>query len=219
MIERYKNLLQEKNLCWRICISLVLLVLSLFLNYFAGIYATESASNPVTDIILSNIPVFDVDLVFVYGSILFWIAVSILLLANPHRVPFSLKSVSLFIVIRSFFITLTHIGPFPTSIASPSNFILNKLTFGGDLFFSGHTGLPFLMALIFWNHPRLRYTFIAASLIFGTSAILGHYHYSIDVFAAYFITYSIFHIARTMFRSDLRLFESTSGVQVCGVKE
>jgi membrane-associated phospholipid phosphatase len=96
---------------------------------------------------------------------------------------------------------------------------LNKLTFGGDLFFSGHTGLPFLMALIFWNHPRLRYTFIAASLIFGTSAILGHYHYSIDVFAAYFITYSIFHIARTMFRSDLRLFESTSGVQVCGVKE
>ena len=79
---------------------------------------------------------------------------------------------------------------------------LNKFTFGGDLFFSGHTGLPFLMALIFWNNKYLRYSFFALSFIFAATVLLGHLHYSIDVLAAFFITYTIFHIAIFIFKKD-----------------
>jgi hypothetical protein len=187
-------------------VGFLFLILSLCANYIAGTYATERASNAVTDIILSNIPVFDVDTIFVYGPILLWIGIALLLFSEPKWLPFSLKSISIFILIRSFFISLTHIGPFPSQIAIDSNFFLNKTAFGGDLFFSGHTGIPFLMALLFWSYPRLRVTFFLASLIFGVSVILGHLHYSIDVFSAYFITYGIYHICQIIFPKDFTLF-------------
>lgn len=79
---------------------------------------------------------------------------------------------------------------------------------GNDLFFSGHTALPFLMALIFWQNVKLRWAFILLSLFFGSAALLGHLHYSIDVFAAFFITYGIFHIALKIFPDEYALLRS-----------
>lgn len=207
IFKKYQQYYREDGFISSVIIGVLFLALSLLINYFSGQYATNRASNSVTDIILSNIPVFNVGIIFIQGSIIFWISTCMLLMSEPKWLPFSLKSISLFILIRSFFITLTHIGPFPTQIELQSNFILDKVAFGGDLFFSGHTGLPFLLALIFWQNLRLRIIFIALSLIFGASVILGHIHYSIDVFSAFFITYSIYRICRVIFPKDLKLFE------------
>src|SRR6185369_14771748 len=149
-------------------LSFGLLGLAFVINYFAGLYATERASSPVTDIILSNIRVYDVDGIFAYGAIAFWICIAFVLLADLRLSPFALKSVSLFTLIRSFFVSLTHIGPFQPDFAVRSVQVVNKVTFGGDLFFSGHTGLPFLMALVFWENKRLRYFCLASSLFFAT---------------------------------------------------
>jgi hypothetical protein len=77
---------------------------------------------------------------------------------------------------------------------------------GDDLFFSGHTGFPYLMALIFWNTKPLRWLFLAASIFFGGAVLLGHLHYSIDVFSAFFITYGIFNIAIRLFKNDFNFF-------------
>jgi hypothetical protein len=55
--------------------------------------------------------------------------------------------------------------------------LVNKFSFGGDLFFSGHTGLPFLMALLFWENLRLRVLFIASSVFFGIIVLMGHILY------------------------------------------
>jgi membrane-associated phospholipid phosphatase len=66
--------------------------------------------------------------------------------------------------------------------------------------------MPFLMALAFWRNKILRNLFLATSGIFGASALLGHYHYSIDVFAAFFITYAIFHISKWLFAKDYKMF-------------
>lgn len=211
--EIYKINLRDRKFIASLLLGLCLLAVSLFINYYAGIYATEKASNSVTDIFLSNIPVFDVDGVFVYGALIFWIWILLLILKDIRLAPFITRSVAIFVIIRSFFITLTHLGPFPEQSVIVSNFILNRLTFGGDLFFSGHTGLPFLMALLFWRNTNLRYTFLFASIVFGVSVILGHYHYSIDVFAAYFITYSIFHITQYVFPEDYRVFKSVPMVR------
>lgn len=190
-------------------ISVFLLAVSFVINYLAGSYATQKAGNSVEDLILDRIPRMDMTLIFVYGPTLFWIFVGALLLHKPQRIPFTLKSIALFISIRSIFITLTHLGPAFEYSPGGENFgekLLNLFTFGGDLFFSGHTGLPFLMALAFWQRPILRIIFFAASVIFGAGVLLGHLHYSIDVFAAFFITYAIFHMAEFLFKKNRELF-------------
>jgi hypothetical protein len=186
--------------------SIILLSISLVANYYAGNYATVKASSSVTDLILDNIPVFDVDGIFIYGAMLLWVFLVAVLLKYPHKSPFTLYCVSLFVLIRSVFISLTHLGPFPTHMVMAQVSLFDKLTFGGDLFFSGHTGLPYLLALIFWDHKIIRWVFLISSVLFAVVVLLAHVHYSIDVFAAYFITYSIFHLAQFFFKKHKHLF-------------
>lgn len=205
--DRYVETFKQKGFGWCFVISILVLVISLFVNYYASAYATESISNPVTDIILSNIRAFDVDAIFIYGPFVFWICVGLFLLVNPNKVPFTLKSVTLFILIRAAFISLTHIGPFPTNmILDTGPNLIKYFTLGGDLFFSAHTGLPFLLALVYWKSELLRVLFIVTSIFFGVIVLLGHFHYSIDVAAAFFITYSIYKIARYIFQKDYIYF-------------
>ncbi|MCL5009147.1 MAG: hypothetical protein M1400_02270, partial [Patescibacteria group bacterium] len=55
----------------------------------------------------------------------------------------------------------------------------------------------------------LRYVFLAASVVFGAAVLLGHLHYSIDVFSAFFITYGIYRIAVKIFPADSKLFDGS----------
>ncbi len=206
IINKHKSCWSQKSFLFSALLAFLLLASSLVLNYAAGNYATKSASNGVTDIILDNLPVMDVDGILIYGSILFGFFMVILLIREPKQIPFIVKSSALFYFIRAIFISLTHLGPIFQQAPLVSNILSRNLIFGSDYFFSGHTGLPFLMALSFWSNKYLRNLFLATSFIFGASALAGHYHYSIDVFAAFFITYGIFHIAQWLFKKDYELF-------------
>jgi hypothetical protein len=193
--------------------ALAAFIVAIAVNNYATGYATLRASNSVTDIVLSNIPVFDVDGYFVYGAVLLIAFIVVVLLANPKQIPFTLYSLALFFLIRAIFISLTHVGPFPThtpiQFTSNVGIFFSKIFFGGDdLFFSAHTGVPFLMALVFWREPVLRYIFLAWSVFFGTIVLLGHIHYSIDVASAYFISFGIYHITMWLFSKEHRLFLS-----------
>ncbi len=194
---------RSKDFLYSVAVSLFLLFLSFFANYFAGTYANMRQSNSVSDILLDNLPVFDVDAIFLDGFFLFWVVVTAIILYRPKTIPFVVKSIALFILVRSVFITLTHIAEFPLRAPVSSDGLISSLfTFGGDLFFSAHTGLPFLMALVYWKIKNLRFFFLIASIFFATIVILGHLHYSIDVFSAFFITDSIFRIAKKFFKKD-----------------
>ncbi len=201
------NYLYNRKFLLSFFFSILFLLFSLIVNYFLGQFATEKASNPVTDLILSNIPVFDIDGIFIYGPLIFWLISFFFFISRPHTILFTIKSISIFILIRSCFMSLTHLGPFPLEIPITSSIFINKFSFSGDLFFSGHTGLPFLLALIFWRNKPWRYFFIISSIFFGIVVLLGHLHYSIDVLSAFFITYTIYHIAKTFFKKDLKLFK------------
>lgn len=179
----------------------LLFLASVYVTHVASKYAEINASSHVEDIILSNTPVYDFELIFVHGAIMLTLFVVALCFRFRTVAPFLLKSVSLFIIIRAIFVSLTHIGPYPTKLDLESR-LLDFITSGNDLFFSGHTGLPFLIALIFWNHLYVRVLFLASSVVFGAIVLLSHLHYSIDVFSAFFITYSIYHIAIKLFKRD-----------------
>ena len=185
--------------------AIILFIGSVYATHFASKFAEIHAGGYVGDVILSNTRVYNFELVFVEGAILLSLFVITLCLRFRKTAPFLIKSVSLFIFIRSIFVSLTHIGPFPTKLVLESR-ALDFITSGNDLFFSGHTGLPFLIALIFWNHVYIRSIFLAASVVLGATALLSHLHYSIDVFAAFFITYSIYHIAIKLFKKDYEFF-------------
>lgn len=204
--ERYRKSGADPVFRLSTMIAVVALSISTVINYYAGTYATEQASNSVTDIVLSNIPVFNVDAIFIYGSFFLIVFILSLLVVQPKYIPFTLHSLTLFILTRALFISLTHIGPFPSQAILELGTISSKFIFGGDLFFSGHTGIPFLMALVFWRQKHLRYLFIVWSVGFGITSLLGHLHYTIDVLSAFFITYTIFHIAEVMFKKERELF-------------
>lgn len=212
MKKSYSIYFKDKKFIISFLTGVFLLGISIFIQYFAINYATRIASEPVTDIILSNTRVYDVDLIFVYGAIFMGFVMLFIGVVRPRYFPFALKSIAVFVVIRSFFIILTHVSPYYPHVAISTVYFgkyLNNIFTGNDLFFSGHTGLPFLMALMFWDDKTLRYVFLSFSIIFAVVVLLGHLHYSIDVAAAFFITYTIFHICKFIFKKDWKLFYAT----------
>ncbi|MCF7843553.1 sphingomyelin synthase family protein [Candidatus Gracilibacteria bacterium] len=185
--------------------AIIVFIFSVYVTHHASLYAEVKASNHVDDIILSNTRVYNFEFLFVYVAIALGLFTIALCLRFRKTAPFLIKTVSLFIIIRSMFVSMTHLGPFPLKLELESK-LLNFITSGNDLFFSGHTGLPFLIALIFWRHLYIRVLFLTASVTLGISALLAHLHYTIDVFAAFFITYSIYHIAVKLFKKDFDFF-------------
>jgi hypothetical protein len=206
----YKKYFTDKNFLISFFSGLVLLAISLIVQFFISGYVGRSSSSYVTDIILSNTRVYDVDAIFVWGSIVLTIFAVLVVLKRANWIPFTMKSIALFTLIRSVFVSITHISPFPTHIVISSVFfnkeVFNGILTGNDLFFSGHTGVPFLLALIFWENKTLRVIFLGFSLLFAVVVLLGHLHYSIDVLSAFFITYAIFDICKFFFKKDWQMF-------------
>lgn len=209
--KEYHTYFKNRRFALSVSHSLALLLVSLVAIFYSINYANLRASNPVTDIFLSNTKVYDVDGFFVFGAVIMVLIITALILSKPKYIPFATQNIALFYLIRSAFISLTHIAPYPNQVSISSNFLTNSRYLGSfftgdDLFFSGHVGLPFLMALIFWEYKHIRYFFLGLSVFFAIVVLLGHIHYSIDVLSAYFITYAIFHIGKFAFRKNHKIF-------------
>ena len=157
---------------------------------------------------LSRVGPFNVRFLFIYGTFTAFAITAGLLAWRPNRLPFALKAMALFLLVRAVFVALTHMAPSPIDPQNPAPFF-NSIFYGGDLFFSGHTGLPFLAALAFWHIPQWRMFYLALTAFFGAIVLLGHYHYSIDVLAALFITHGVFQISCWLFGRDYALFRSS----------
>lgn len=204
--ERYKHVLNHTPSILALLEAFLIFIVSLVINYFASQYAFVRKGLPATDILLDNLPVVNMENAFVIGTWIFVIFMIGVLLFHPKKIPFALKTMALFIVVRSAFVTMTHIGPSPlNTLTSPSE-IGRAFTSGADLFFSGHTGVPFLYALIYWKNFEMRIMFIVISVLAAIGVLFGHIHYTIDVASAYFITYGVYIIARQAFKKDFELF-------------
>ncbi|TSC64282.1 MAG: hypothetical protein G01um101491_319 [Parcubacteria group bacterium Gr01-1014_91] len=192
--------------------ALALLAVSYVVEHFANVYAFDYSlrptSNYVGDLVLDNIPAVDLNFVVINVAIISIVLGTLFVLSKPRYVLFTLKALALFIIIRAIFISLTHVGIHPDNIAPGLGFfdgIYTYLNFQTGLFFSGHTGLPFLIALIFWDNRRVRNILLVLSLVFAVAVLMAHIHYSIDVLAAPFMAYGIFRIAQFLFPRDYEL--------------
>lgn len=181
-----------------------------FANVYAFAYSERPTSTFVGDFILDNIPTIDLNLIIIEGAFLAIVFGVFYVLSNPRYVLFTLKALALFIIIRALFISLTHVGFYPDHLDPGLGFfdgLYLYLNFQLGFFFSGHTSMPILLALIFWRRHRARIVFLLIAFVFGVAVLLAHVHYSIDVFAAPFMAYGIFKIATRLFPRDYALVE------------
>ena len=210
-IQLYRTLLGNRAYLRSLCEGAAFLAASAIAIFASVTYATVHASNYVTDFVLSRVGPFNVRFLFIYGTFAAF-AITVSLLAwRPNRLPFALKAMALFLLVRAVFVALTHMAPSPIDPQKAAPFF-NSIFYGSDLFFSGHTGLPFFAALAFWHIPQWRMFYLALTAFFGSIVLLGHYHYSIDVLAALFITHGVFQISCWLFGRDYALFRSSENL-------
>jgi hypothetical protein len=183
-----------------ILLAILFLAIASILNYLAGTYVDKKIPVAVSDIILDHIPSIDLGFIFVWGYILI-IVVEFLypLFFKVNKLHIVLSQFSLLVLIRSFFISLTHLGLPADAIIYETPKFFAFLDFKNALFFSGHTAIPFLGFLMF-RKEKIGIFFLIATLIMMTTVLFMHVHYSIDVFAALFITYCSFKIGEWIFK-------------------
>ena len=192
-----KEIFEHKYL---ILFSLLLLAFSLVLDYLAGVYVTKTPGVVAPDLILDHIPTLDLDFIFVYGQIL---NISLIFLfalffrtKQFHKV---ISQFSLLVIIRSAFTTFTHLETPAGALKFHIPSMISKISFQNDLFFSGHTAVPFLGFLLF-KDSKIRYFFLASSIVMAATVLFMHVHYTIDVLSAFFITYGVYKIGNWIFR-------------------
>jgi len=192
----------NKKVFWiKTFIALILLLLTFGFNIYIGRYVDSVAGPQVPDLLIEHLPVWNSG--YLLGPVAVVIALFIffaVVLAMPGEFPFILVTIALFIFIRSLFIGMTHLGPIDGAVNLNYSFSvwLNYITFRNDFFFSGHAGYPFLMFFVA-RHKWLKYFCFLYSILMAAVVLLNRNHYSIDVFAAFFIAYGIYGLSNFLF--------------------
>lgn len=183
-----------------IAVAGALTAVALCTDYYCGAYVTVTAGAKVPDLILDRLPAVDMSFLFVYG----YMALIIAMFAQP--VLFRVRTLhvvaiqfSLLLMLRSVFMIFTHLETPAGSVAVGFPWFFEKLYFENDMFFSGHTAMPFLGFYLF-RHSPFRYVFLVGAAVMGMVVLAMHLHYSIDVFGAFFMTYCSYRMGLRVIR-------------------
>lgn len=180
-----------------IFLSSVLFVIAMIIHYITGIYVSSTQAVYVPDLILDHIGPVNVGFFYVYGYIILFAALflypGVYHIRTLHVV---IAQFSILVILRAVFISFTHLQTPPDVIPVTFPWLFQDFSFQNDMFFSGHTAIPFLGFLLF--KERIRYFFLFGSIFMGVVVLLIHIHYSIDVMAAFFITYASYKMGNVL---------------------
>ena len=185
---QWKEILSSKKKVSLFIAGIAALLSSFAVNNKVSTYVDHVQGQAVGDLLLDNIPIYDLNFIFFWAVLIFWVGNIIYRLIFPKEFPFILVSLSLFVLVRCFFISLTHIGPPETLLVVPDE--LSYYSFDADMFFSGHVGAPFFYALL-TSVKNVKWIAIIYSIIMVVIVLMSHGHYSIDIFASFFIAHSL----------------------------
>src|SRR6266536_661350 len=132
-IRLYRTLCSNRAYLRSVCEGAVFLAASSIAIFAAVTYATVHASNYVTDLVLSRVGPYNVRFLFIYGTFTAFAITASLLTWRPNRLPFALKSMALFLLVRAVFVALTHMAPSPIDPQQPAPFF-NSIFYGSALF-------------------------------------------------------------------------------------
>jgi len=183
-----------------LAIAAVFTFVGLAVDYYCGSYVTVTPGAKVPDLILDKIPAVDLSFLFVYG----YMVLLMVLFLYPAFFRVRMLHVvaiqfSLLLMLRSVFMIFTHLETPVDSVAVGFPWFFENLYFENDMFFSGHTAMPFIGFYVF-RRSRLRFFFLFGAIVMGIVVLAMHLHYSIDVFAAFFMTYCSYKMGQRLLR-------------------
>ncbi|MCK7528712.1 MAG: sphingomyelin synthase family protein [Ignavibacteriales bacterium] len=129
----------------------------------------------------------------VYVSI---VVAIVTLFKNPGRLLFAVQLYTLMVVVRIIAMYLLPLEPPAKMIILNDPFVEffgTGQTLTKDLFFSGHTATLFILFLVS-EKKIIKITFLISTILVAIAVLLQHIHYTIDVFAAVFFTYTCYKI-------------------------
>jgi len=193
-----KDILEHKG---KIALALLFFAIALAAFIVSSSYVDEVKTAAVPDLVLDSIPIIDLSFLFIWGFVVvFVVYFGYPLFFAPKKFHYALGLLSVFMLVRSGFIVLTHLKAPDGAIQVSAQGPFQIITYSNDLFFSGHAGMPFLGFLIYKN-KAVKYFMLTASVVLAGTVLLMHVHYSIDVASAYFITYGVYRIGMPLFNS------------------
>ena len=134
---------------------------------------------------------------FIFSIIYLSIIIGLItLLVDPKRLVIALQVYTLIVMVRIITLYLTPLNA-PGNMIPLIDPIVNNFGTGQlltkDLFFSGHTATMFFLFLVSEN-KKIKLIFLLGFVIIAIAVLLQHVHYTIDVVAAPFFSYTAFRI-------------------------
>jgi len=181
---------------WYFYVGLISLIAGMELNFvsqsYLNNYVNEGRSLPgLSDLILDNLPFYDVSLLYDLFSIISVIVVVIYIVHKKDykSIPFFLLMCGIISIVRGIFIVLTPLGNPP--LFTGSNTLFNGFSkYELGVYPSGHVGNAFLLFLMVKNR-WYKCIILFCLLIIIISLFLAHAHYSIDILSGLFFAYAL----------------------------
>lgn len=177
-------------------IGLATLIIGIQLNFYSQQYLLNYIQNgkslPVlSDLILDNIPLWDIDYLYDIFSIVSLLVLIVFIIHKRayENIPYFLLIIGIFQIVRGVFIVLTPFG-------NPMGFDGTDGPFNGftdielGVYPSGHTGAAYLYFLLVRAKPY-RYILLASAIIIIFALFVSRGHYTIDILSGIFFAYAI----------------------------
>jgi hypothetical protein len=150
------------------------------------------------DFLLNRLPAVDLSAVYWWGAAAFILfATSAAVLRERERLAFIARSYALLMLFRAGLMILTPLHIPQGAVSVDSGLIYTSvgrhLTTHNDLFFSMHTAMPFLGALVFRDRLDSAVC-LAFSVLMAATVLLLKTHYSLDVAGAFLVTYAVYKL-------------------------
>ena len=180
-----------KRYIWLLLFSISLLMLGVEANWYSSGYIDKHYANLplMPDLVHKYLPYHDLSN-FNEIAILYTVALLIIfIIKNKYysQIPYYLFIFAIFQLLRALFIVLTPMGN-----PCPGLFGISTLFPQSGMFPSGHTSIPILA---YYLVPKLhwlwRMKFLALSIIVVLTMLISRGHYTIDIIATIFMSYTI----------------------------
>lgn len=190
----WKEFLKEKRNRFELVITLFLLavVLTSLANFLNYVEARKGVLLPDPLLNLFNpIDLTWLTFALIYVSLIVAIAT---LSKNPKRLLFAVQLYTFMVAVRILAMYLLPLQPPEKMIILNDPFVEffgTGQTLTKDLFFSGHTATLLILFLVS-EKKIIKTTFLISTIVVAIAVLLQHVHYTIDVFAAVFFTYTCY---------------------------